>query len=98
MAGRCRTMRSRHGLARRPTTLPRRKKCRSAPGSTAWPRRAATPPPWRARSPEATAQLVTKPDSLESASPAPADDVVVDVRDVHYAVNGRALFSNLDIK
>jgi phospholipid/cholesterol/gamma-HCH transport system ATP-binding protein len=41
---------------------------------------------------------VTKPDSLQSASPAPADDVVVDVRDVHYAVDGRAIFSNLDIK
>jgi phospholipid/cholesterol/gamma-HCH transport system ATP-binding protein len=41
---------------------------------------------------------VTKPDPLESASPAQADDVVVDVRDAHYAVNGRAIFSNLDIK
>jgi phospholipid/cholesterol/gamma-HCH transport system ATP-binding protein len=41
---------------------------------------------------------VTKPDSLQGASPATADDVVVDVRDVRYAVNGRAIFSNLDIK
>jgi len=41
---------------------------------------------------------VTKPDSLQSASSAPADDVVVDVRDVHYTVDGRAIFSNLDIK
>jgi phospholipid/cholesterol/gamma-HCH transport system ATP-binding protein len=41
---------------------------------------------------------VTKPDPLQSASPAPADDAVVDVRDVHYAVDGRAIFSNLNIK
>jgi phospholipid/cholesterol/gamma-HCH transport system ATP-binding protein len=41
---------------------------------------------------------VTNPDSLQDASPAPADDVVVDVRDVHYAVDGRAIFSELNIK
>jgi len=41
---------------------------------------------------------VTKSDSLKGASPAGADDVVVDVRDVHYAVDGRPIFSNLDIK
>jgi phospholipid/cholesterol/gamma-HCH transport system ATP-binding protein len=41
---------------------------------------------------------VTKSDSLQGASPAKADDVIVDVRDVHYAVNGRSIFSNLDIK
>jgi phospholipid/cholesterol/gamma-HCH transport system ATP-binding protein len=41
---------------------------------------------------------VTKPDSLQGASPAPADDAVVDVRDVHYAVDGRPIFSGLNIK
>jgi phospholipid/cholesterol/gamma-HCH transport system ATP-binding protein len=39
---------------------------------------------------------VTKPDP--SASPATADDVIVDVRDVHYSVDLRAIFSNLNIK
>ncbi len=38
------------------------------------------------------------PDSLQGASPATADDAVVDVRDVHYAVNGRPIFSDLNIK
>ncbi len=41
---------------------------------------------------------MTKPDPLQGAPPATADDVIVDVRDVHYAVDGRAIFSNLDIK
>jgi phospholipid/cholesterol/gamma-HCH transport system ATP-binding protein len=41
---------------------------------------------------------VTKPDSLQSASPAAADDAIVDVRDVNYSVDGRAIFSNLNIK
>jgi phospholipid/cholesterol/gamma-HCH transport system ATP-binding protein len=41
---------------------------------------------------------VTNPVSLNSASPAPADDAVVDVRDVHYAVDGRAIFSGLNLK
>ena len=40
---------------------------------------------------------MTKPDPLQSASPAAADDVIVDVRDVHYSVDGRAIFSNLNI-
>jgi phospholipid/cholesterol/gamma-HCH transport system ATP-binding protein len=41
---------------------------------------------------------VTTTDSLRSASPATADDVIVDVRDVHYAVDGRAIFKDLNIK
>jgi phospholipid/cholesterol/gamma-HCH transport system ATP-binding protein len=41
---------------------------------------------------------VTTPDPLQGASPATADDVIVDVRDVHYAVDSRAIFSNLNIK
>jgi phospholipid/cholesterol/gamma-HCH transport system ATP-binding protein len=41
---------------------------------------------------------VTTTDSLRSASPATADDVIVDVRDVHYSVDLRAIFSNLNIK
>jgi phospholipid/cholesterol/gamma-HCH transport system ATP-binding protein len=41
---------------------------------------------------------VTNSDPLQSASPATADDVIVDVRDVHYGVNGRAIFTDLDIK
>lgn len=35
---------------------------------------------------------------LKGASAALADDVVVDVRDVHYAVDGRAIFSGLNIQ
>jgi len=31
-------------------------------------------------------------------TPASADDIVVDVRDVHYGVNSRSIFSGLDIK
>ena len=34
----------------------------------------------------------------KGASPALADDVVVDVRDVHYEVDGRAIFSGLNIQ
>jgi phospholipid/cholesterol/gamma-HCH transport system ATP-binding protein len=41
---------------------------------------------------------VTKPDPLSGASSAPANDVVVDVRDVHYAVEGRPIFSGVDIQ
>jgi phospholipid/cholesterol/gamma-HCH transport system ATP-binding protein len=41
---------------------------------------------------------VTKPEPLPSASSAQADDLVVDVRDVHYAVNERPIFSGLNIK
>jgi phospholipid/cholesterol/gamma-HCH transport system ATP-binding protein len=41
---------------------------------------------------------VTTPDPLQSASPATADDVIVDVRDVHYAVDSRAIFTELNIK
>jgi phospholipid/cholesterol/gamma-HCH transport system ATP-binding protein len=35
---------------------------------------------------------------LKYASPAQADDAVVDVRDVHYEVDGRAIFSGLNIQ
>jgi phospholipid/cholesterol/gamma-HCH transport system ATP-binding protein len=41
---------------------------------------------------------VTTPDSLQGASPSTADDVVVDVHGVHYSVDGRAIFTDLDIK
>jgi phospholipid/cholesterol/gamma-HCH transport system ATP-binding protein len=41
---------------------------------------------------------VTTPVSLNSASPATADDAVVDVRDVHYSVDGRPIFYGLNIK
>jgi phospholipid/cholesterol/gamma-HCH transport system ATP-binding protein len=41
---------------------------------------------------------VTKPDSLQGAPPAPAEDVVVDVRDVHYSVDRRSIFSGLNVK
>ena len=41
---------------------------------------------------------MTTPDSLRSASPATADDVIVDVRDAHYGVDGRAIFKGLSIK
>jgi phospholipid/cholesterol/gamma-HCH transport system ATP-binding protein len=35
--------------------------------------------------------------SPQHAPPAPADDAVVDVRDVHYAIDGRAIFAGLNI-
>jgi phospholipid/cholesterol/gamma-HCH transport system ATP-binding protein len=41
---------------------------------------------------------VTNTDPLKSAPAVLADDAVVDVRDVHYAVEGRAIFSELNIK
>lgn len=41
---------------------------------------------------------MTNPDSLQGAPAVSADDAVVDVRGAHYAVNGRAIFSGLDIK
>jgi phospholipid/cholesterol/gamma-HCH transport system ATP-binding protein len=41
---------------------------------------------------------VTKPDSLQSASSAQADDAIVDVRDVHYAVDRRTILSNFNMK
>lgn len=41
---------------------------------------------------------MTNTDSLRSAPAAAPADAVVDVRDAHYAVNGRPIFSGLDIK
>jgi len=38
------------------------------------------------------------PASAQVASSASADDAVVDVRDVHYAIDGRAIFAGLDIR
>jgi len=35
---------------------------------------------------------------IQTASAAPADDAVVDVRDVHYAVDGRPIFAGLNIR
>jgi len=40
---------------------------------------------------------VTSPASPQPGSAAPAADTVVDVRDVHYAVGGRPIFSGLDL-
>jgi phospholipid/cholesterol/gamma-HCH transport system ATP-binding protein len=41
---------------------------------------------------------LSRPASLEDAPSASADDAVVDVRDVHYAIDGRAIFSGLNIR
>jgi len=41
---------------------------------------------------------VTNPESAQPTSPAPADDVVVAVCDVHYAVDGRPIFKGVDIR
>jgi phospholipid/cholesterol/gamma-HCH transport system ATP-binding protein len=41
---------------------------------------------------------VTGADSVRPAPSAPADDVVVDVRDVHYAIDGRPIFAGLNIR
>ena len=35
---------------------------------------------------------------IQDAPSAPADDVVIDVRDVHYAIDGRPIFAGLDIR
>jgi phospholipid/cholesterol/gamma-HCH transport system ATP-binding protein len=40
---------------------------------------------------------VINPESAQPTSPAPAEDVVVAVRDVHYAVDGRPIFKGVDI-
>jgi phospholipid/cholesterol/gamma-HCH transport system ATP-binding protein len=40
---------------------------------------------------------VTDPTALPSASGGPTEDAVVAVRDVHYAIGGRAIFSGLDL-
>jgi phospholipid/cholesterol/gamma-HCH transport system ATP-binding protein len=40
---------------------------------------------------------VTSPASPQRVSAAPAADTVVDVRDVHYAIGGRPIFSGLDL-
>ncbi len=41
---------------------------------------------------------MTRSDPVNTPSTAAADDVVVDVRDVHYAVETRPIFSGLDLK
>jgi phospholipid/cholesterol/gamma-HCH transport system ATP-binding protein len=41
---------------------------------------------------------VTPSESVSRTSEAPADDVVVDVRDVHYAVGARPVFAGLNVK
>lgn len=41
---------------------------------------------------------MTTPDSLRSASPVTADDVIVDVRNVRYGVDSRSIFKDLNIK
>src|ERR1700688_4647666 len=56
---------------------------------------------WRARPLElqgARRDRVTSPASSQPASGAPATDVVVDVRGVHYAVGGRPIFAGLDVQ
>ncbi|HUI59875.1 MAG TPA: ATP-binding cassette domain-containing protein, partial [Steroidobacteraceae bacterium] len=41
---------------------------------------------------------MTEADSLPTTSPAASGDVVVDVRDVHYGVEQRAIFSGLNLQ
>jgi len=41
---------------------------------------------------------VSGPTSPQYAPSAPADDVVVDVRDVHYAIDGRPIFAGLNVR
>ena len=41
---------------------------------------------------------MTSPESVQTASSAAADDAVVDVRDVHYAVDGRSIFSGVNFR
>jgi phospholipid/cholesterol/gamma-HCH transport system ATP-binding protein len=53
-------------------------------------------PTWKVRPPEDLNHQrvrVTKPQALEAA--APAADAVIDVRDVHYSIGGRAIFDGL---
>src|SRR5579871_292839 len=102
MAVRCRTPRSGPGGVRRRTSLQVRKNSRVAPGSTRSRRPDAMRPRWRARRPErpkaAHRKRVTSPQSPPSVSAAEAADTVVDVRDVHYAVGGREIFSGLTLR
>src|SRR6202047_3629829 len=67
----------------------------------AWRPPGATRPTWRARPPEPQGghrDRVTSPVSSQPASGASAADVVVDVRDVYYAVSGRPIFTGLDVQ
>jgi phospholipid/cholesterol/gamma-HCH transport system ATP-binding protein len=41
---------------------------------------------------------VSQPEPLPRAPSAPADDAVIDVRDVHYAIEGRPIFAGLNIR
>src|SRR5579859_6943394 len=60
---------------------------------------AATRPTRRARPPEACHSIaVTNTDSPQPTSSGPTDDVVVDVRDAHYSVDGRPIFSGLNMR
>jgi phospholipid/cholesterol/gamma-HCH transport system ATP-binding protein len=65
----------------------------------AWPRPGVTLPSWKNRLPELPkANDVTSPESVQSTSSADADDVVVAVRDVHYAIDGRPIFKGVDLR
>ena len=90
------------GRVRPPTSRPDRRRSPSARSSTASPRRAAIPQTWRARPPRrlrrSAASKRARDQHRHRPTPgAPPDDVVVDVRDVHYGVDARAhLFQGLD--
>src|SRR6201994_2696926 len=89
---------SRPGVVVLPTSYPARKRWPSARSSTASPPREVIRLRWRARPPEAApAYRVRVSVPLKCAPPAQADDAIVDVRDVHYEVDGRAIFSGLNI-
>src|SRR5262249_26302810 len=79
---------------------PARKPSRSVPSSTALRPPAVTRPPWRARPPDMGGDCDPRVTSHPSqhAPPPGGDDVVVDVHDVHYAIDSRPIFSGLDIQ
>jgi phospholipid/cholesterol/gamma-HCH transport system ATP-binding protein len=64
----------------------------------AWPAPDATRPIWKTRPPEATAIQVTDSNTVPGADPVGAGNVIVDVRDAHYSVGGREIFSGLSLQ
>ena len=63
-----------------------------------------SPPPdatlriWKTKPPEATAIQVTDSNTAPLADPVGEGNVIVDVRDAHYSVGGREIFSGLSVQ
>src|SRR5579859_3756416 len=88
MGGRCRTRRSRPGAGRPRVSPAARSSSSSGRSSTAWQQAAPTSRRWKARRPEAAAA------SRVALNSSPA---IVEIRNLGYAVGGRAIFDGLDV-